>query len=33
VNRIELVSEDEPGFWEGAGYHDVSDPWNEQRFR
>jgi DMSO/TMAO reductase YedYZ molybdopterin-dependent catalytic subunit len=33
VKRIELVSEDEPGFWERAGYHDVGDPWNEERFR
>jgi DMSO/TMAO reductase YedYZ molybdopterin-dependent catalytic subunit len=33
LRRIELVSEDEPGFWERAGYHDVGDPWKEQRFR
>ncbi len=33
VKRIELVSEDEPGFWELAGYHDVGDPWKEERFR
>jgi DMSO/TMAO reductase YedYZ molybdopterin-dependent catalytic subunit len=33
VKRIELVSEDEPGFWERAGYHDVGDPWREERFR
>jgi DMSO/TMAO reductase YedYZ molybdopterin-dependent catalytic subunit len=33
VKRIELVSEDEPGFWERAGYHDVGDPWKEERFR
>jgi DMSO/TMAO reductase YedYZ molybdopterin-dependent catalytic subunit len=33
LKRIELVSEDEPGFWERAGYHDVGDPWNEERFR
>jgi DMSO/TMAO reductase YedYZ molybdopterin-dependent catalytic subunit len=33
LKRIELVSEDDPGFWERAGYHDVGDPWNEERFR
>jgi DMSO/TMAO reductase YedYZ molybdopterin-dependent catalytic subunit len=33
VKRFELVSEDEPGFWERAGYHDVGDPWKEERFR
>ncbi len=33
LKRIELVSEDEPGFWEQAGYHDVGDPWREERFR
>jgi len=33
VKRIELVSEDESGFWERAGYHDVGDPWREERFR
>lgn len=33
LKRLELVSEDEPGFWERAGYHDLGDPWNEQRFR
>jgi DMSO/TMAO reductase YedYZ molybdopterin-dependent catalytic subunit len=33
VKRVELVSEDEPGFWERAGYHDVGDPWKEERFR
>jgi DMSO/TMAO reductase YedYZ molybdopterin-dependent catalytic subunit len=33
LKRIELVSEDEPGFWERAGYHDVGDPWKEERFR
>jgi len=33
VKHLELVSEDEPGFWERAGYHDVGDPWKEERFR
>ena len=24
--------EDEPGFWEGYGYHNYGDPWREQRY-
>ena len=24
--------EDEPGFWEGYGYHNYGDPWKEQRY-
>jgi DMSO/TMAO reductase YedYZ molybdopterin-dependent catalytic subunit len=24
---------DTPGFWEERGYHDVGDPWKEERFR
>ena len=26
------ASEDEPGFWEGYGYHNYGDPWLEQRY-
>ena len=25
--------DDEPGFWESAGYHNYGDPWQEQRYR
>jgi DMSO/TMAO reductase YedYZ molybdopterin-dependent catalytic subunit len=32
VREIELLSEDEPGFWEGYGYHSYGDPWLEQRY-
>jgi DMSO/TMAO reductase YedYZ molybdopterin-dependent catalytic subunit len=32
VRGIELRDEDEPGFWEGYGYHNYGDPWNEQRY-
>jgi DMSO/TMAO reductase YedYZ molybdopterin-dependent catalytic subunit len=32
VRAIELVSEDQPGFWEEAGYHNRADPWREERF-
>lgn len=33
VNRITLTADNRPGYWERAGYHDVGDPWTEQRFR
>ncbi|HEY5835865.1 sulfite oxidase-like oxidoreductase [Streptomyces sp.] len=33
VRGIELLLEDEPGFWEGAGYHEYGDPWREQRYQ
>lgn len=33
VRGIELLVEDEPGFWETAGYHDYGDPWREQRYQ
>jgi DMSO/TMAO reductase YedYZ molybdopterin-dependent catalytic subunit len=33
VRGIELLLEDEPGFWESAGYHDYGDPWREQRYQ
>jgi len=29
---IELRADDEPGFWEGYGYHNYGDPWKEQRY-
>lgn len=32
VHRLDLLLEDEPGFWEQAGYHDYGDPWREQRY-
>jgi DMSO/TMAO reductase YedYZ molybdopterin-dependent catalytic subunit len=33
VNRIELTEHNQPGYWERAGYHNVGDPWKEQRYR
>jgi DMSO/TMAO reductase YedYZ molybdopterin-dependent catalytic subunit len=30
---LQLLLEDEPGFWESAGYHDYGDPWREQRYQ
>ncbi|HET7278827.1 MAG TPA: molybdopterin-dependent oxidoreductase [Dermatophilaceae bacterium] len=32
VRGIQLLTEDEPGFWETAGYHNYGDPWREQRY-
>lgn len=32
VRGLALLSEDEPGFWESAGYHNYGDPWREQRY-
>jgi DMSO/TMAO reductase YedYZ molybdopterin-dependent catalytic subunit len=33
VNGLQLMNEDEPGFWEAAGYHMYGDPWSEQRYQ
>lgn len=33
VRGIELLLEDEPGFWESLGYHEYGDPWREQRYQ
>jgi DMSO/TMAO reductase YedYZ molybdopterin-dependent catalytic subunit len=32
VRGLELLSTDEPGFWEVNGYNNYGDPWREQRF-
>ena len=32
VRGLTLTSDDEPGFWEAAGYHNHGDPWKEQRY-
>jgi len=32
VRGFSLMDEDEPGFWEGLGYHLYGDPWREQRY-
>lgn len=33
VRGLRLLTRDEPGFWESAGYHDYGDPWREQRYQ
>ena len=32
VRGLTLSDQDEPGFWESAGYHNRGDPWQEQRY-
>ena len=32
IGGIRLLDHDEPGFWETRGYHDLGDPWLEQRY-
>ena len=32
VRGLQLLDEDEPGLWEGVGYHNYGDPWREQRY-
>jgi DMSO/TMAO reductase YedYZ molybdopterin-dependent catalytic subunit len=32
VTGIELLADDEPGFWERNGYHMRGDPWEEERY-
>ena len=32
VTRLTVLDHDEPGFWERNGYHDLGDPWREQRY-
>ncbi len=32
VRAIEYLVEDRRGFWEDRGYHNVADPWGEQRY-
>jgi DMSO/TMAO reductase YedYZ molybdopterin-dependent catalytic subunit len=33
VSGFQMLTEDEPGFWEEAGYHNYGDPWREQRYQ
>lgn len=32
LRGLELLTKDEPGFWERNGYHNDADPWKEERF-
>lgn len=33
VRGLQLLEQNEPGFWEQLGYHDRGDPWREQRYQ
>lgn len=33
VRGLRLFAEDHPGFWEVRGYHNVGDPWRQERYR
>ena len=33
VRGLTLTLDDDPGFWEGYGYHNHGDPWLEQRYQ
>lgn len=32
VRGLQLLLQEEPGFWETLGYHEYGDPWREQRY-
>ena len=32
LKAVELTKDDQPGYWERAGYHNHGDPWKEERF-
>lgn len=32
LRGLEFMSQDRPGFWEQAGYHNQADVWKEERF-
>lgn len=33
IRKIELIDQDQAGYWEQGGYHMHGDPWKEERFR
>ena len=32
LSGFTMMDGDEPGFWEGFGYHNYGDPWREERY-
>lgn len=32
LRRIEITTDDRPGYWEVRGYHNDGDPWKEERY-
>ena len=33
ISKLTLLTRDQPGFWEQNGYHDLGDPWRQQRYQ
>ena len=33
ITKLTLLERDQQGFWERNGYHDLGDPWREQRYQ
>ena len=33
IRGLRITEEDQPGFWESAGYHNRGDPFKEQRYQ
>ena len=33
LRRIEFTEEDRPGYWETRGYHNIGNPWKEERYQ
>ncbi len=33
ISKLTLLDRDQHGFWERNGYHDLGDPWLEQRYQ
>ena len=33
ISRFELLTSDQPGFWEQRGYSDTAHPWRDDRYR
>jgi len=33
ITKLTLLDHDQHGFWERNGYHDLGDPWREQRYQ
>jgi len=33
ITKLTLLDHDQQGFWERYGYHDLGDPWREQRYQ
>lgn len=32
ITGVKFVKDDQPGYWEQRGYHNLGDPWKQQRY-